>query len=162
DYRQRMLGDLDRLAHNCRVFGITCLPKRVTQDHVGNGWTRLFFSKKETSQHRLDAEHIEIVRRHVRNIGTLWLCPASQRDPIVMIGKYSGEGAVLLAQLAIVEIREGRSWREVPFSPLKAYKIARVSRAWDRTQHCAVDPTEYGAVGANSDGQHHGRGDRES
>jgi len=36
----------------------------------------------------------------------------------VMIGKYPGEGVVLLAQIAIVEIREGRSRREVPFPPL--------------------------------------------
>ena len=62
DHRHRMPGNLDRLAHNCRVLGITRLPERVTQDHVGNSiWTRLFFSQKETTQHRLDAEHIEIV-----------------------------------------------------------------------------------------------------
>src|SRR5579864_4763942 len=162
DHRHRMPGDLDRLAHNRPIFGITRLPKRITQDHVGNGWTRLFFSQKETPQHRLDAEHVEIVRRHVRNIDTLGLCAARQRDPIVMICEYSGEGVVLLAQIAIVEIREGRSRREVPFPPLQAHKIARVPRAWNRTQHCAVDPTEYGAVGANSYGQHRRRGDREA
>src|SRR5438034_11100959 len=148
-----MPGDLDRFAHNCRVCGITRLPKRITQDHAGNGWTRLFFRQKEAPQHRLDAEHVEIVRRHVRNIGTLRLRVAGQRDPIVMVGEYSGEGTVLLAQIAIVEIREGRSRREVPFSPLQADKIARLPRAWNWTQHGAVDPTEYGAVGANSYGQ---------
>ena len=157
-----MPGDLDRFAHNCPVFGITRLPKRITQDHVGNGWTRLFFRQKESPQHRLDAEHIEIVRRDVRNIDTLRLCAASQRDPIVMIGKYPGEGVVLLAQIAIVEIREGRSRREVPFPPLQANKIARVPRARNRTQHCAVDPTEYGAVGADSYCQHRRRGDRKA
>src|SRR5215469_17302840 len=115
---------------------------------------RLFFSQKETPQHRLDAEHVEVIRRHVRNIGTLRPCAASQRDPIVMICKYPGEGVVLLAQIAIVEIREGRSRREVPLPPLQAHKIARVPRARNRTQHGAVDPTEYGAVGANSYCQH--------
>src|SRR6201981_3693533 len=123
---------------------------------------RLFFSQKETPQHRLDAEHIEIVRRHVRNIDTLRLRTASQRDPIVMICEYSGEGVVLLAQIAIVEIREGRSRGEVPFPPLQANKIARVPRARNRTQHCAVDPTEYGAVGADSYYQHRRRGERKA
>src|SRR5579862_3545338 len=158
-----MPGDLDRLAYNCRVFGIARLPKRVAQNHMGNGTCpRLFFSQKETPQHRLDAEHIEIIRRHVRNIDTLRLCAAGQRDPIVMIGEYSGEGAVLLAQIAIVEIREVRSWREVPFPPLQANKIAHIPRTRNRTQHGAVDPTEYGAVGANSYGQHRRRGDRKT
>src|SRR6266702_7958244 len=147
DHRHRMPGDLDRLAHNCRVFAITRLPERVTQDHVGYR-TGLLVRQKESTQRRLDAEHIEIVSRHIRYIDTIRLCAASQRNPIVMIGKYSGEGAVLLAQIAIVEIREGRSRREVPFPPLQAHKITRLPRAWNRTQHCAVDPTEYGAVGA--------------
>src|SRR5947208_15264780 len=79
-----------------------------------------------------------------------------------MIGKYAGEGMVLLAQIAIVEIREGRRRREGPFPALQAHKIAGVSRARNRTQHCAVDPTEYGAVGANSYGQQRRRGDREA
>src|ERR1700733_13760935 len=103
-----MPRDLDRLAHNGRVFGITSLPERVTQDH-GRNSTGLLVRQKEAPQHWLDAEHIEIVRRHVRDIGTLRLRTASQRDPVVMIGKYSGEGVVLLAQIAIVEIGEGRS-----------------------------------------------------
>src|SRR5215472_3186682 len=92
----------------------------------------------------------------------LRLCAASQRDPVVMIGKYSGEGVVLLAQIAIVEIREGRSRREVPFSPLQAHKIARVPCARNRTQHGAVDPAEYGAIGADSYGQHRCRSDRKT
>src|SRR6185437_1720190 len=79
-----------------------------------------------------------------------------------MIGKYSGEGVVLLAQIAIVEIREGRSRREVPFPPLQANKIACVLRARNRTQHRAVDPTEYRTVCADSYGQHRRRGDRKT
>src|SRR5437764_8122214 len=71
DHRHRMPGDLDRVAHNCRVFAITRLPERVTQDHVGYSiWTRLFFRQKETPLHRLDAEHIEIISRHIRYIDT--------------------------------------------------------------------------------------------
>ena len=161
DHRHRMPGDLDRLAHNCRVFAITRLPERVTQDHVGYR-TGLLVQQKESPQRRLDAEHIEIISRHIRYIDTLRLCASSQRNPIVMICEYSGEGVVLLAQIAIVEIREGRSRREVPFPPLQANKIARVPRARNRTQHCAVDPTEYGAVGADSYCQHGRRGDRKA
>src|SRR6185312_2623082 len=106
--------------------------------------------------------HIEIVRRYVRNIDSLRLRAASQRDPIVMICKYSGEGVVLLAQIAIVEIRERRSRREVTFPPLQAYEFARIPCARNRTQHGAVHPAEHGAVGANSNGQHRGRGDRKT
>src|SRR5207253_4771317 len=118
--------------------------------------------QKEAPLHRLDAEHVEIVRRHVRNIDTLRLCTASQRNPIVMIGKYPGEGVVLLAQIAIVEIREGRSRREVPFPTLQADEVARVSRARNRAQHCAVNPTEYRTVCADSYGQHRRRCDRKT
>src|SRR5215467_8584039 len=121
---------------------------------------RLFFCQKEAPQHRLDAEHVEVIRRDVRNIGTLRPCAASQRDPIVMICKYPGEGVVLLAQIAIVEIREGWSRREVPLPTLQAHKVVCVSRARNRTQHSPVDPTEYRTVGADSYGQHRRRGDR--
>src|SRR6516225_9046569 len=48
DHRHRMPGNLDRLAHNCRVSGISHLPNRIAQDDVGDGvWTRLFFREKE-------------------------------------------------------------------------------------------------------------------
>ena len=122
----------------------------------------LLVRQKESPQRRLDAEHIEIISRHIRYIDTIRLCAASQRNPIVMIGKYSRERVVLLAQIAIVDIGERRSRREVPFPPLQANKIARVPRARNRTQHCAVDPTEDGAVGADSHSQHRRRGDRKA
>src|SRR5581483_3440592 len=105
DHCQRMPRDLNRLAHNSRVCGIARLPERVTQNYLGNGaWTGLFLRQKEAAQHWLDAEHVEKVRRHVRNISALRLRSSRQRDPIVTIGKHSREGVVLLAQIAIVEI----------------------------------------------------------
>ena len=93
-----------------RIAGKARLPQRITQHDIRNATLARFFSgQKETAEHRLDAEYIEIIRGYVRHINALRSRTAGERQPVVMVGKHSAEASVAVAQIAVVKVGKRRS-----------------------------------------------------